>query len=131
MPERLVSKSDDRRSLISGDINEDEDVEEELELPESGEWFGRVTDDRFGMLLHDNPFPKRPFPFCWLPLNRAFTKEGGDGLGGFTTFVQLTRSANSGPTISLKSSKDSSVNGKDDGWKVLKMHKVIIQLCLD
>jgi hypothetical protein len=63
IPDKLVSKSDDRRSLISGDINEeDEDVEEEVEFPESGEWFGRLTDDRFGMLLHDNPFPKMEFP---------------------------------------------------------------------
>ena len=39
MPERLVSKSVDLRSLISGDINEeeDEDAEEEVEFPESGE----------------------------------------------------------------------------------------------
>ena len=38
IPDKLVSKSDDRRSLISGDINEeDEDVEEEVEFPESGE----------------------------------------------------------------------------------------------
>ena len=38
MPERLVSKSVDLRSLISGDINEEEeDAEEEVEFPESGE----------------------------------------------------------------------------------------------
>ena len=50
-----------------------------------------------------------------LPLNKALTKEGGEGFGGLTTFVQLTRSANSGPTISLRSSNDSSVKGKVEG----------------
>ena len=125
MPERLVSKSVDLRSLISGDINEEEeDAEEEVEFPESGEWCERVTEDRFGKLLHDNPFPKIELPrtCCWLFCDDAlllvksvFTKEGGDGFGGFTTFVQLTRSASSGPTMSLKSSKDSSVNGRVEG----------------
>ena len=67
-------------------------------------------------------------PFCWvccafmLPLEkRAFTKDGGEGLGGLTTFVQLTRSASSGPTMSLKSSKDSSVNGNEDGCKRIRI----------
>ena len=123
IPDKLVNKSEDRRSLMSGDINEDdEDVEEDVEFPESGEWLGKVTDDKFGMLLHDNPFPRMELPpFWWLfcdePLNKALTKEGGEGLGGFTTFVQLTKSANSWPTISLKSSNESSVNGKLEGYK--------------
>ena len=57
-----------------------------------------------------------------LPLEkRAFTKDGGEGLGGLTTFVQLTRSASSGPTMSLKSSKDSSVNGNEDGCKRIRI----------
>ena len=99
---------------MSGDINVDDD-EEEVELPESGEWFGRVP-------LQDIPLPIMDPPFCWLtwdaplPLvNIAFTsEEGGDCRGGLT-LVQLTRSASSGPTMSLKSSKDSSVKGKDEG----------------
>jgi hypothetical protein len=38
MPDRFVSRSDDRKSLMSGDINEeDEDVDEDVECPESGE----------------------------------------------------------------------------------------------
>ena len=112
---------------MSGDMNEDEvdEDEEDVEWPESGEWLPSVTDDKFGILLQDIPFPIMEFPpFCWvccaamLPLEkRAFTKDGGEGLGGLTTFVQLTRSASSGPTMSLKSSKDSSVNGSEDGWK--------------
>ena len=69
-----------------------------------------------------------------LPLEkRAFTKDGGEGLGGLTTFVQLTRSASSGPTMSLKSSKDSSVNGNEDGCKRIRiknelksLHKILI-----
>ena len=68
-----------------------------------------------------------------LPLEkRAFTKDGGEGLGGLTTFVQLTRSASSGPTMSLKSSKDSSVNGNEDGCKRIRiknelksLHKIL------
>ena len=124
IPDKLVKRSDDRRSLMSGDMNEeDEEVDEEVEFPESGEWLGRVTDDKFGILLHDNPLPRIEFPPFWwlfcdvilLPLNKALTKEGGEGFGGLTTFVQLTRSANSGPTISLRSSNDSSVKGKVEG----------------
>ena len=48
---------------------EDDDEEEEVEFPESGEWFGRETDDRFGIPLQDNPFPRIELdipvpPFC-------------------------------------------------------------------
>jgi hypothetical protein len=38
IPDKLVSKSDDLKSLMSGDMNEeDEDDEEDVEFPESGE----------------------------------------------------------------------------------------------
>ena len=133
IPDRFVNKSDDLRSLISGDMKDaDEDDEHEEEwFPESGEWLPelRVMGDRAKVevwpldidpLLHTMLFDgteedaKVGFPPLWLfeLLNRAFTnEEGGDGRGG--TVVQLTKSASSGPTISLKSSKDSSVKGND------------------
>ena len=41
---------------MSGDINVDDD-EEEVEFPESGEWFGRAVDDKFCIPLQDIPFP--------------------------------------------------------------------------